>query len=212
MTDVRASGRELAVVAVALLVPVPLFAAGGLHFALPAAIERGVASLIPGGGPDLAVVGAAPARSSPRPTVTPAVAEDDATSEAVRSSPTRTPGSRTQYDATGDDRARESESGSHAPAVPGGGAEAPAEPGGGDTPAGDDEIPGGDTGGVDGPAPPAPEAAESAPSESSDAVEVHAAVATVEITADAGGVAVTTDGEADAVPDLSLPAPTLPLP
>lgn len=206
----RASWRELAVVGAALLVPVPLLAAGGLRLPLPAAIERGVASLTPGGGPEVAVVGAAQARSPTRPTVTSAITEDRATSEAARSSPSSTPGTRSKGDVAGDDPTRESGSGSDTPTVPNGDADAPAEPGGSDAPA-DDNVPGGDTGGADRPSYPTAEPPDRAPSEASDAVAAHAEVASVEITADTEGLEVTTGGEGNAVPDLSLPAPAPPL-
>lgn len=49
MSGTRNSRREVAAVAAALLVPVPLLAATGIHLPLPAAVERGLASVTPGG-------------------------------------------------------------------------------------------------------------------------------------------------------------------
>ena len=43
----RGSRREIAFVAIALLLPIPLLAGSGLSLPLPAAVERGVASLSP---------------------------------------------------------------------------------------------------------------------------------------------------------------------
>jgi hypothetical protein len=44
------SRRELAIVAAALLLPIPLLAASGLMVPVPSAVERGLVSLFPGGG------------------------------------------------------------------------------------------------------------------------------------------------------------------
>lgn len=43
------SRRDLAIVAAALLLPIPLLAAGGLVVPLPSAVERSLVSLLPGG-------------------------------------------------------------------------------------------------------------------------------------------------------------------
>ncbi len=67
------SKRELAVVGLALLLPVPLVALSGLSIPLPGAVERGIASLVPGvaatGVPASIRVGpvrqATPGRSTP---------------------------------------------------------------------------------------------------------------------------------------------------
>lgn len=47
MTERRVSRRELALVACALLLPVPVLAASGLGIPLPSTVERGLASLLP---------------------------------------------------------------------------------------------------------------------------------------------------------------------
>lgn len=44
------SRRDLAIVAAALLLPIPLLAASGLMVPVPSAVERGLVSLLPGGG------------------------------------------------------------------------------------------------------------------------------------------------------------------
>jgi len=58
----RGSRLEIAAVALALLLPIPLFAASGLRLPLPEAIERGLASLAAGGGFEPAEAEAAPVR------------------------------------------------------------------------------------------------------------------------------------------------------
>jgi hypothetical protein len=58
----RSPVREVAVVAAALLLPVPLLAAAAVHLPLPAAVERGLASVTPGGSFEAPVQQAAPSR------------------------------------------------------------------------------------------------------------------------------------------------------
>jgi hypothetical protein len=56
MTERRGSRRELALVACALLLPIPVLAASGLGIPLPSQVERGLASLLPlAGGPKASV-------------------------------------------------------------------------------------------------------------------------------------------------------------
>jgi hypothetical protein len=61
--EARGSRLEIAAVALALLLPIPLFAASGLRLPLPEAIERGLASLAAGGGFEPAAAEAAPVRT-----------------------------------------------------------------------------------------------------------------------------------------------------
>ena len=57
MSEKSGPRREIAAVAAALLLPIPLLAASGLTLPLPGAVERGLASLLPG-------VGAEPTREA----------------------------------------------------------------------------------------------------------------------------------------------------
>jgi hypothetical protein len=61
--ETRGSRLEIAAVALALLLPIPLFAASGLRLPLPEAIERGLASLAAGGGFEPAAAEAGPVRT-----------------------------------------------------------------------------------------------------------------------------------------------------
>ena len=206
--DARISRQEVAAVAVALLLPIPLLVASGLRFPLSGAIERGAASLTPGGGFDGAVVEAAPARTDSAPAVPPgsaSVGRVSAVGTRLVSSAVLRPSadaSSAEGERPGETTPAESDSPS------------PTEPHTDDqTPSGEgDGGPGGDTG-VDVSEAPAAVAAESIVE-----IEAEAADASVEITVTDAGVAVDTGGAADLGPPVEVPlerpaiTPTLPLP
>jgi hypothetical protein len=212
VSETRISRQELAAVAVALLLPIPLLAATGLRFALPAAIERGVASLQLGGGSDAAVVGAAAAPTSEPPVATPqgagpapATEEDSPAVGSTRPPTAAGAGSARDEtrDKTPDDTPDETSPEADPPTAP--------------NPHTDDTVPPGES---DGGEPLSEEAAAPAePGETSGiqaavTVESDAAVASVEIAVTDGGVTVDTGGDADLGPPLVVPIalPDLPLP
>jgi hypothetical protein len=205
VSETRISRRELAAVAVALLLPIPLLAASGLRFPLPGAIERGAASLAAGGGGfDVAVV------------VDAASATSSAFSPAAASS------------AEGTAPADESFAVSSAEAPPGTGAasvrgaqpgettvdtDSPTAP----NPHTDDTTPPG--GGDGGEAEPVPEQAAAAPVEGVSAeagvrIDAETQAASVEVAVTDSGVTVDTGGAADLGPPLTVPTaiPNPPLP
>jgi hypothetical protein len=214
--DARISRQELAAVAVALLLPIPLLVASGLRFPLPGAIERGVASLTPGGGFDAPVVEAAPARrdeAPPVPSRTESVGGASAVGTPVVSSAGVERGS-------GASSTRNEKREGTTPAETD--RPSPPEPHTDDTtPSGDGDgggggSSGGDTSGVA----PEPSAAPPVESivESIIEIDAEAAGASVQVTVTDSGVTVDTGGPADVGPPLELPLelplapPTVPLP
>jgi hypothetical protein len=200
--------REVAVVAAALLLPVPLLAATGVHLPLPAAVERGLASVTPGDGFAVPIREALSARPDSR----------QAEQSAVGSAQVASPG--------GEQASSSAFVGARAPArdvrdsdrpqvagAEGGGVE-PAEPQPPDTPPGDsprEDSP-------DSSPPEAPPAepdtppATAAQAEAADllAVGLDAGVVSTDVEADADGVEVTVSA-GDVLPPTALPLP-LPLP
>lgn len=212
MSAARAHRRELAAVALALLLPIPLLAASGLHLPLPAAVERGLASLTPGGDFDTAVVEAAPARPEPAPASTPTGDGDPTAPRVVHAtSSTAIPPVADSGSAPTGERSEPTRGGTDV-----------APPETGDSPQGgggaaDDE--GGDA--EDGPEedglePLAGVAAASAGVESSLTVGVDAAGVAAEVAVDDESVQVVVPGATIEVgvpvPDLPVPPPSLGLP
>lgn len=72
MTTAFPSGRELALIATALLLPIPLLAASGVMVPLPSAVERALVSLLPAGEVETAPGGGLPVSTSPRSSPAPA--------------------------------------------------------------------------------------------------------------------------------------------
>ena len=113
------STRELLLVAAVLLVPIPLFAMSGLRLPLLGAVERGVASLLPGGWEETATGGLVPASDSV------SLVDDDLSG------------------AEGPSEDEQTENGSGEGAAPGGVSDQPGSPSGGaenDAPSGDPQA------------------------------------------------------------------------
>jgi hypothetical protein len=201
------SRRELAAVAAALLLPIPLLAASGLRLPLPGAIERGVASLVPGSAFDVAVIeGAPPALSAPdsavRSAAEPEAAPPAADPQAVSS--TAATAASTDAPPTGSEKQAET-----TPAEP----DSPSLP----DPHTDDQSPPGQDDGApdeDTSQSTAVEPVASADIEAGVRIAAEAAGTSVEIAVTDGGVTVDTGGAADVGPPLEVPIapPPLPLP
>jgi hypothetical protein len=209
--DARISRQEVAAVAVALLLPIPLLVASGLRFPLSGAIERGAASLTPGGGFDGAVVEAAPARTDTAPVV-PSRGAPVGSVSAVGTPLTSSAVLPPSADASSIEREKPDET------TPGE-ADSPSLPEphtDGETPAPSAEDDGDP--GVDISTNVSEPLAAAAAAESVVEIEAEAADASVEITVTDTGVAVDTGGAADVGPPLEVPlelpatTPTLPLP
>jgi hypothetical protein len=203
--------REVAAVAAALLLPVPLLAATGVRLPLPAAVERGLASVTPGGDFDAPLRERAPARPDPAPAEAPA-------GESL------TPAARTEGVRGASSVSVELDSGrasrdAGAPDRPEGGTETkPPGPGPGGPGTGPADAPGDDTPAVppreSPPPPPATLPATPAPAEAPAdlAVGLDAGGVSVEVEAgsDESGVTVSAG---DLLPPTSVPVPIpLPLP
>jgi hypothetical protein len=205
--DARISRQELAAVAVALLLPIPLLVASGLRFPLSGAIERGAASLTPGGGFDAAVVEAAPARTDTTPAVpSPVVSGEGVSAVTPRMSSVVLPPSADASPAASGTPDVTTPAEEDSPSLP--------EPHTDDeTPSGEDDGDSGGGTGIDLSEAPAAVAAKSIVE-----IEAEAADASVQVTVTDGGVAVDTGGAADVGPPLELSVeppvtpPTLPLP
>jgi hypothetical protein len=207
VTQADVSRRELAAVAAALLLPIPLLVASGLRIPLPGAVERAVASLAPGGdhGGDgrAPAVRAAPAQPRPELATPRRVRPESATaapasrSHGVSSTmvpPTVAPSAAATADQTETTTAPERD----APSLP--------------VPHTDDHAaPGADTD-ADAPAPPAAAPAETGTVEPGPTVTVDVAGASVDITATGDGATVDTGGAGDVGPPVEVPIapPTLP--
>ncbi len=190
--------REVAVVAAALLLPVPLLAATAVHLPLPAAVERGLASVTPGGSFDLPIRRAAPPAET-----------DTASAEPSAGAGVQAPsadGEETNDSAVPVGRGSQAASADR----PQGGAAEPAEPQPPET--GSDDSPRGDS--PDSPPPEGPPAepdsppATSAQAEAADllAVGLDAGGVSTDVEADADGVEVTVSA-GDVLPPTALPLP-----
>jgi hypothetical protein len=204
VSDAHISRQELAAVAVALLLPIPLLVASGMRIPLPGAIERGVASLTPGVVFDAAVVEAEPARTPGEP----AVASRAAGEETASADDSHAVSSATVEPNAGVTSARHGESDEPTPET---NPPSPPSPRTDDkTPPGkNDSDPAGDIS-----EPTAAEPVGSANVETGVTIEAEAATASVQIAVTDSGVAVDTGGDADVGPPLEIPLapPTLPLP
>ena len=206
MSDARISRRELAVVALALLLPIPLLAASGLRFPLPGVIERGVASLTPAGGFEIAVVEAAPAR----PDSEPAAPSDAEPARTAAADDSQAASSAAVAPDTGAASVRNEKSEETTAAETG----LPSPP----DPHTDDQTPPGEgdanPGGGDTRNPTSVEPVESAEVETGVTIDAESANVSVQIAVDDSGVAVDAGGDADVGPPLEVPLapPTLPLP
>jgi hypothetical protein len=204
----RIARRELAAIAAALLLPIPLLAAGALRLPLPDAVERGVASLTSGGGLDAAVVEVATrpevARAVPS-SIEPARSPEPSSRRPARAAAAPSPAGAT---VARTERQAPSREDRDLPTSPGGG--------GGDAPGEDgDSVPGGNTGDedTDVPEPPATQLTETAPVETEAVVDVQVPGTSVGVVVDDEGIDVSTDGgSASPVPDVPVPPPPLPLP
>jgi len=202
------SRRELAAVAIALLLPIPLLAASGLRFPLPGAIERGAASLVAGGGDfDVPVVeAAASATSSASQPAAGSSAEAEGTAPADESfavSSSAAPSGGTGAASVREERPGGTTADTDSPTSP--------------NPHTDDTTPPGE--GEGGGADPIPEQTAAAPVESVSAeagvrIDAETQTASVEIAVTDSGVTVDTGGAADlgAPLEVALPLPDLPLP
>jgi hypothetical protein len=214
VSDARISRQELAAVAAALLLPIPLLAASGLRFPLPGVIERGVASLTPAGGFDIAVVDAAPARpdsepaarSDAEPARTAAAEDSHAASSAALAPDDGTASARNEKR----EQTTAAETDSPSPPNPHTDDETT-------NPHTDDETtPGGGDGN---PRRDTPELTAAAPVDSADVetgvtIDAETAGASLQIAVTDNGVAVDTGGDADVGPPVEVPLapPNLPLP
>ena len=78
--------RELALVAAALLLPIPLLAASGLVVPLPSAVERALVSLLPSGGVETGPGGGQPGSAPPRSSTAQGAVGDSGDAEPEQSS------------------------------------------------------------------------------------------------------------------------------
>jgi hypothetical protein len=206
MRDGAFSRRELAAVAAVLLLPIPLLVASGLRLPLPAAIERGFASLAPAESPDVGTLEAAPARQEPeRARSSSSRRRGQAPVGSQAASPVAVAPKAAAAPARDVDRPHETA----------GEAETPTPDIDGETPPGADENgPDGDTGGAGDQARAGGESTEpTLVAEPSAAVEVDASAALVEVAVTDEGVEVSTGGDVGArLPDLTVPLVDLPAP
>jgi hypothetical protein len=214
VTEAHISRRELAAVAAALLLPIPLLAASGLRIPLPSAIERAAASLTPrltqSGGFDGAVVdAAAPARPGPEP-AEPTGAEPEGTASVAEVHDVSSTGIAPDTDVASprnDDRDETTPAETDPPKLP-------PDPHTDDTtpPGGADGTPGVDTAG-DAPKPALTAPPVDAAVETGVTIDAEAAGASAQVAVTDGGVAVDTGAAADVGPPLVVPlAPPTPLP
>jgi hypothetical protein len=226
--------RELALVAAALLLPIPLLAASGLMVPLPSAVERALVSLLPGGEVETGSRGGQPVSTSSRSTTAPRVASgnDGAGTEQSSAGVLSEGGNATAPAGDGAAGSNDSEADNVLPGderlLPGGGeSDLPAVP---DTPGGSADT-GGETGGPGGggtsPVPPVEEDhdASALVSIGPEGAEVDTSAATAGVAGSAGatvgisetGITVTADADQDDTSGaltVTVPVslPTIPLP
>jgi hypothetical protein len=197
--------REVAIVAAALLLPVPLLAVTAVHLPLPAAVERGLASVAPGGGFDVPIREAMPAPAGRGSTRADQSADSGGSTPNVAG---RQAASSTYVSFTG------STAGSRADRPQGGAAEPP-ETLPPDT--GTDDVPGGDSPDAPLPTPPPvepepdtpPTIATPAEPPTELAVVLDAGGASTEVEAGADGIDVTVSA-GDVLPPTTVPLPPPP--
>jgi hypothetical protein len=203
VSPTRESRRELALVACALLLPIPLLAATGLGVPLPGTVERGLASLVPF-APPVTDGDVAPSPAAPRsPDASSSVFARGSAAAARKPEPPRTTPS-TAVPRTNP---------------------APSDAGGGSGTF--ENLPAPDDSPAPVPPPPAPTPSAPAPETGEPPAPIAAAVegptVSVEVDDEGGKLEVVVDPPLDlppveaevplpAVPGLPLPAPSLPLP
>jgi hypothetical protein len=232
------SRRELAIVAAALLLPIPLLAASGVMVPLPSAVERALVSLLPGGEVETGLDGGQPVSASPRSSAEGGRSNGSSSSSERDSAGVLSEGGNAAVPAGdgaagGDDSSADNVLPGDERLLPGGGEpDLPAAP---DTPGGSTDTPGGSSDAGDGAGPPVVGAPSGASGDekvpalvtvSAEGVTLDTSAATADVIGPAGatvdvspqeGVTLTVDADQDETTNgltvtVPLPLPTVPLP